>query len=607
MGHLQDGDTLPWDDAKSFLEWVRIHGIQQFLNIYKNLKSRNKDELLWGDEVEYYLLEVIEETKTVKLKLRAGELLEKLDEKDEISKKDVAWRPEYGSFMIEATPSLPYSGRYQDLLKVEENMKIRKFHMRRYLEENEVVMTMTNFPLLGVGLFTSPPHEPGGDASTSIYTPDECINKHPRFATLTKNIRVRKGSKVAINVPLFMDKNTLPLNYEALFPGLSPNEVPALENHIYMDSMAFGMGQCCLQATFQCWNVSEARHLYDQLVGLAPIMLSLTAGSPIYRGYLADIDVRWTVISGSVDDRTPEELGKIPHENGKGYVISKSRYDSVSTYISEDPRLVPELNDLDLVTNDKIYQMLIDNGIDEILSKHLAHLFIRDPLVMYKGKIEEVDDKLHSDHFENIQSTNWQTVRFKPPPPGTNIGWRVEFRPMECQFTDFENAAFVVFIVLLTRVILSFDLNMYIPISKVDENMKTAHKRGSVLNNQFWFRKDISSNSETNDNAYVLMTINEIMNGSSRFRGMIPLIERYLEGLDMDIQSRNKIGDYLKLISNRASGKLITGASWIRKFVEHHPEYNFDSVVSENIAFDLIKSIMGMEKGTTPVEDLIGK
>jgi glutamate--cysteine ligase catalytic subunit len=404
-----------------------------------------------------------------------------------------------------------------------------------------------------------------------------------------------------------MDKNTIPLNYEALFPGLSSSEIPALENHIYMDSMAFGMGQCCLQATFQCWNVSEARHLYDQLVGLAPIMLSLTAGSPIYRGYLADIDVRWRVISMSVDDRTPEELGKVPHDNGKGYVISKSRYDSVSTYISEDPRLVPELNDLDLVINDEVHEMLIENGIDEKLAKHLSHLFIRDPLVMYKGKIKELDDKTHSDHFENIQSTNWQTVRFKPPPPGTNIGWRVEFRPMECQFTDFENAAYVVFIVLLTRVILSFDLNMYIPISKVDENMNTAHKRGSVLNSQFWFRKDISSNSETNENAYVLMTINEIMNGSSRFRGMIPLIERYLEGLDMDIQSRNKIGEYLKLISNRASGKLITGASWIRKFVTNHPEYNFDSVVSESISYDLIKAIIGIEKGTTPVEDLLGK
>ena len=58
-------------------------------------------------------------------------------------------------------------------------------------------------------------------------------------------------------------------------------------------------------------------------------------------------------------------------------------------------------------------------------------------------------------------------MRFKPPPPKSSIGWRVEFRPLEVQLTDFENAAFVVFVVLLTRAILSFKLNFYIPISKV--------------------------------------------------------------------------------------------------------------------------------------------
>lgn len=71
------------------------------------------------------------------------------------------------------------------------------------------------------------------------------------------------------------------------------------------------------------------------------------------------------------------------------------------------------------------------------------------------------------DHFENIQSTNWQTIRFKPPPPNSSIAWRVEFRSMEVQLTDFENAAFSIFIVLLTRAILSFNLNFYMPISQV--------------------------------------------------------------------------------------------------------------------------------------------
>ena len=68
---------------------------------------------------------------------------------------------------------------------------------------------------------------------------------------------------------------------------------------------------------------------------------------------------------------------------------------------------------------------------------------------------------------QNIQSTNWQTVRFKPPPVHSTIGWRVEFRSMEVQMTDFENAAFSIFVVLLSRAILAFNLNLYLPISKV--------------------------------------------------------------------------------------------------------------------------------------------
>ncbi len=38
---------------------------------------------------------------------------------------------------------------------------------------------------------------------------------------------------------------------------------------------------------------------------------------------------------------------------------------------------------------------------------------------------------------------------------------------MEVQLTDYENAAFTVFCVLVLRVLLSFDLNIYVPMSKV--------------------------------------------------------------------------------------------------------------------------------------------
>lgn len=55
--------------------------------------------------------------------------------------------------------------------------------------------------------------------------------------------------------------------------------------------MGFGMGCCCLQMTFQAQSLEEARHLYDQLTPLTPIMLALSAASPIWRGYLSDVSL----------------------------------------------------------------------------------------------------------------------------------------------------------------------------------------------------------------------------------------------------------------------------------------------------------------------------
>lgn len=45
----------------------------------------------------------------------------------------------------------------------------------------------------------------------------------------------------------------------------------AKPNHVYMDTMGFGMGCCCLQVTFQACNINEARCLYDQLAPVSPI------------------------------------------------------------------------------------------------------------------------------------------------------------------------------------------------------------------------------------------------------------------------------------------------------------------------------------------------
>ncbi|XP_047535750.1 glutamate--cysteine ligase catalytic subunit isoform X1 [Vanessa atalanta] len=623
MGLLTEGSPLSWEETKALAEHVRHHGIEQFINLYRKLRERTGDVLKWGDEVEYIIVKFDDKNQRATVSLRADELLPKLQEKELEDPQNVKslWRPEYGAYMVEGTPGKPYGGLLAHFNIVEANMRYRRIEASNLLKEGEVIMSITNFPRLGCPNFTSPPYaaKPDRGVTMSHFFPDEGIfSGHPRFKTLTSNIRKRRQEKVAINIPIYRDVNTkIPVDdSHKLEPGA------AQPDSIYMDAMGFGMGCCCLQLTFQACCITEARTLYDQLAPLCPIMLALSAASPIYRGFLSDVDCRWNVISASVDCRTREERGLEPLKNNK-FRIQKSRYDSIDSYLSPDHE---KYNDIPIVHDAAIYRHLREGGIDHPLALHVAHLFIRDTVSLFTEKVHQ-DDENDTDHFENIQSTNWQTMRFKPPPPNSPIGWRVEFRPCEAQLTDFENAAYVCFVVLLTRVILSYNLNFVMPISKVDENMQRAQRRGACTEQRFWWRRDVGAPRTVAPDApaapaapaapdapdtpdcdhYLEMTIDEIVNGKEGvFPGLIPLIESYLSGMDVDADTHCSVQQYLKLIQRRAAGEIHTMATWMRDFVTNHPEYKKDSVVTEKINYDLLKTAHGIQTGSTAAPTLLG-
>lgn len=123
--------------------------------------------------------------------------------------------------------------------------------------------------------------------------------------------------------------------------------------------------------------------------------LALTAASPFYRGYISDVDCRWSVISSSVDCRTQEERGLKPLKENK-FRISKSRYDSIDSYLSKQGE---RYNDVPVIYDDEIYKQLLDNEIDHLLAQHIAHLFIRDSVSLFSEKVHQ-DDLKDTDHFE---------------------------------------------------------------------------------------------------------------------------------------------------------------------------------------------------------------
>lgn len=83
-------------------------------------------------------------------------------------------------------------------------------------------------------------------------------------------------------------------------------------------------------------------------------------------------------------------------------------------------------------------------------------------------------------------------VKLKLPPSATDpkLGWRIEIRPMEAQLTDFQNAAFVVFIGLLTRALLYKKSDFAVPMKKLCENITRAKRKDAVLNEKFYFPSD---------------------------------------------------------------------------------------------------------------------
>ena len=50
-------------------------------------------------------------------------------------------------------------------------------------------------------------------------------------------------------------------------------------------------------------------------------------------------------------------------------------------------------------------------GIDAPLARHMSHLFIRDPLVVFSETIDQ-DDDVSNDHFEVRRACIWSLTRF---------------------------------------------------------------------------------------------------------------------------------------------------------------------------------------------------
>lgn len=59
MGQLFQGVPLSWEESQKYADYIREHGITQFLNVWKKEKNRQNDPFLWGDEVNLGLFWIL--------------------------------------------------------------------------------------------------------------------------------------------------------------------------------------------------------------------------------------------------------------------------------------------------------------------------------------------------------------------------------------------------------------------------------------------------------------------------------------------------------------------------------------------------------------------
>ena len=623
------GRVLEYDESKPFFKIIKDNFIEVVINALKSEKSCRYP--LFGFEFEFQKITIDDEKKHVYLDITAQDDILKSSKYNLHSEFQISH--EYGGWMIESIHNNPFN--FNEIEKIPQTIINLYTYLNNKIGQNKI-LSLANFPLLGVGnyfieqdylkLINNEEEKDEKEEiklflekiktnpySKSIYTSDMIINRHPRFAGLTKNIRTRRGSKVEIKVPIFKDINTN-LNNEP-FP-----------NFVHMDSMAFGMGCCSTQVTVGACSLNAATLLYDNLIPFTPIFLVMSSACPIFKGKITDYDNRWKIISDSVDDRTEDER----NINSQNY-IEKSRYGPVYSYISDSKYSYDFNNDYrKFPINKDYYNKLIENGISPKLSEHFCNLLVRDPLVIFSEKIN-IDDKNDMSHFENINSTNWNALRFKLPRSSDgDTCFKIEIRTLDLQISPYENTSMICMILLTYALILcSNEINFIIPISKVDENFKRAYKKDAINKEKCWwridcfkdeklleinctncvrfrkeFKRDENLTYEKDQNNIKELTINEIFNGCEKYN--YPGLIVYYKKIMNFMFKTNNMNNYIDFIEKRAKGENWTDAKYIRNFVMNHEKYNKDSIVTDEINYDLIKHILLIQSGEIKPKEIFG-
>lgn len=492
---------------------------------------------MWGDEMEYSL--VTWDTLNPPL-LRLGAI----DIRPQSSSNAGEYVVEYASWMIEGLPREAHAS----LWDAEKNFLRRRMELQNQLPENARLCTMAAFPMLGCGTFTDPTIASNGPIAMSDTIGDECITPFVRFHSLTKNIRERRGKKVAIRLHV---------------------ERP-VDQELIVDAMAYGMGCCSLQVTTQASCLTHALALHDAFAILSPIFLALSASTPALAGHVLQTDTRWHIISQAVDDRTEKEQSYLP-----------PRFGPVDLFVHRSGQ---SYNDKTVVFDETTRDMLVSNGVPEPLARTMGQAVLRDPLVLFPEQLDE--DATAANAMNTFLSTHWKTVRMKPPSASVHA-WLVEFRPMELQPSDFENAALAVVSLVAARALASQpDKIPYTSMTVLQSQIDLAERRDAVTLPRGFGVKGEQSIAEVL--GYVPGFVFADGSVAEEASGVLQVCWDFLEGES----EKQKFCRYAHHLSRLAYGIVKTPAARIRAMIYDSPGYDADTAkIPSHVMSDIFRGI----------------
>lgn len=272
MGYLQfnDSTTYNYQESKQFQRKIKKLAVRQFLKLYSkfhNNITENEKYPKWGFELEIHTLE--KQDLDGKVNYVEKNDIEAFKKNEKV---DFAIMDEFGNWMVEMVPYKPlenFTHGKQLLTMFIQYLRALYSNCRlgtEFLSSSFLPKHGTEFMLRdqGLGDMTGDEIRELNILTRSRYMNDCKINGHPRFQTFAMNFRERRGENQNILAPIFEDENT---------DMAKVTDFEPIAGHIHNDCSQFGLGLCCLQATFAAKDMTEARWVNDQMHMFTPIFV----------------------------------------------------------------------------------------------------------------------------------------------------------------------------------------------------------------------------------------------------------------------------------------------------------------------------------------------